>query len=70
MKCKIIQGDCLGVMQSMEACSVQCCVTSPPYWGLRSSMPGTVMIKDSLSSEEKEKVIKELTLLGVNGIVR
>ena len=28
-------GDCLEVMAGMEAESVQCCVTSPPYWGLR-----------------------------------
>ena len=31
----VIQGDCLSVMGGMEAGSVQCCVTSPPYWGLR-----------------------------------
>ncbi len=28
-------GDCRASMQSMEAESVQCAVTSPPYWGLR-----------------------------------
>lgn len=28
-------GDCLEVMAGMEAGSVHCCVTSPPYWGLR-----------------------------------
>ena len=28
-------GNCLDVMREMEAVSVQCCVTSPPYWGLR-----------------------------------
>ena len=32
---KIIQGDCLEVMRGMADCSVHCCVTSPPYWGLR-----------------------------------
>ncbi len=31
----IIQGDCLPVIGAMEASSVQCCVTSPPYWGVR-----------------------------------
>ena len=29
-------GDCLDVLASMPAESVHCCVTSPPYWGLRS----------------------------------
>jgi DNA modification methylase len=32
---KIIIGDCLAVLPTLPAASVQCCVTSPPYWGLR-----------------------------------
>jgi DNA modification methylase len=28
-------GDALEVLQTLPADSVQCCVTSPPYWGLR-----------------------------------
>jgi DNA modification methylase len=28
-------GDCIAVMESMEPESVDCVVTSPPYWGLR-----------------------------------
>ena len=28
-------GDSLTVLQTLSAASVQCCVTSPPYWGLR-----------------------------------
>lgn len=35
MSCQILHGDCLDVLQSISAESVQCCVTSPPYWGLR-----------------------------------
>ena len=31
----IIKGDCLNVMAGLPAASVHCCVTSPPYWGLR-----------------------------------
>ncbi len=31
----LITGDCLEVLPTLEAESVQCCVTSPPYWGLR-----------------------------------
>jgi len=31
----IVCGDALEVLRGMEAESVQCCVTSPPYWGLR-----------------------------------
>lgn len=32
---KLICGDALAELKKMEAQSVQCCVTSPPYWGLR-----------------------------------
>ena len=28
-------GDCLEVLRTLPDASVQCCVTSPPYWGLR-----------------------------------
>lgn len=32
---KIINGNCLDVLSDLRSESVQCCVTSPPYWGLR-----------------------------------
>lgn len=35
MTIKILQGDCIEVMRKMDAESVDCVVTSPPYWGLR-----------------------------------
>ena len=31
----ILQGDAIEVMRGMEPESVHCCITSPPYWGLR-----------------------------------
>jgi DNA modification methylase len=31
----ILTGDCRDILPTLEAGSVQCCVTSPPYWGLR-----------------------------------
>lgn len=33
--CRIIQGNALDVLKTIESESVQCCVTSPPYFGLR-----------------------------------
>jgi len=33
---QIIQGNCLQVMRNMPDGCVQTCITSPPYWGLRS----------------------------------
>ena len=35
MKATILIGDCLDGMATLDAGSVHCCVTSPPYWGLR-----------------------------------
>jgi DNA modification methylase len=32
---KLLTGDSLAVLPTLAAESVQCCVTSPPYWGLR-----------------------------------
>ena len=32
---KILMGDCMKSMRSLEPNSIQCCVTSPPYFGLR-----------------------------------
>jgi DNA modification methylase len=35
MTVKILNGDCRQVLKTLPAGSVHCCVTSPPYWGLR-----------------------------------
>ena len=35
MSIKILEGDCLQTLSSLEEKSVNTCVTSPPYWGLR-----------------------------------
>lgn len=35
IKWEIREGDCIHEMSKMEHGSVQCCVTSPPYWQLR-----------------------------------
>jgi len=35
MSSRVIIGDCRAVLPTLEAGSVQTCVTSPPYWGLR-----------------------------------
>jgi DNA modification methylase len=32
---QILQGDCLEVLKTLEPESIDCCITSPPYWGLR-----------------------------------
>ncbi len=41
-------GDCLAVMRGMDSESVQCCVTSPPYWGLRDyGVDGQLGLEDT-----------------------
>ena len=32
---EILLGDSRNILPQLETRSVQCCVTSPPYWGLR-----------------------------------
>ena len=32
---KILQGDCLETLKQLEKNSINTCITSPPYWGLR-----------------------------------
>lgn len=39
MSIRIIVGDCLARMAEIATASVQCVVTSPPYFGLRSYLP-------------------------------
>lgn len=61
MSVQILVGDSLAVLSALPDESVQCCVTSPPYWGLRSYLPdGVVLKKDAPPS-----VIAELEALGI-----
>jgi DNA modification methylase len=32
MAYKIIEGDVIDVLKTLESNSVHCCITSPPYW--------------------------------------
>ncbi len=36
MRNTVLVGDCLAVLKTLPSDSVHCCVTSPPYWGLRN----------------------------------
>src|SRR5947208_3535278 len=37
---KIYQGDSLDVLRRLPSRTAQCCITSPPYWGLRDYQTG------------------------------
>jgi hypothetical protein len=60
---RILHGDVREQLASLPDGCVQTCVTSPPYFGLRSYLPGTVKL--SLSAEEREQIREELSALGV-----
>jgi len=53
----IYQGDCLDILPTLEAKSIQCCVTSPPYYGLRDyGCAGQIGLEDS-PNEYVEKLV-------------
>jgi len=65
---RVFFGDCRDTMRDLKAqgVRVQCCVTSPPYYGLRSYMPDAVKLRGDINPEELESVLKELECLGVS----
>jgi DNA modification methylase len=49
MSVRVLTGDCRDVMRAMPAESVDCIVTSPPYWGLRDyGVPGQLGLEPTL----------------------
>ena len=66
----IFHGDALFALKNLQSESVNCCVTSPPYWGLRCYLPDQVQLKNGIPKGDIEKILKELTLLGIKGILR
>ena len=63
-----VTGDCRETMRAWAADGVraQMCVTSPPYFGLRSYMPDAVKLRGDINPEELASVLKELERLGVS----
>lgn len=58
MAVKIFKGDCIEVMRTMDANSVDCVVTSPPYWGLRDyGVDGQIGLETTLG-EHLEKMVE------------
>ncbi|NTF54396.1 site-specific DNA-methyltransferase [Agrobacterium rhizogenes] len=72
-RCKIHVGDCIDVMRSMPANSVDCVVTSPPYWGLRDyGVVGQIGLEPTLGEhlEVMVSVFREIRrILKVYGTV-
>jgi DNA modification methylase len=50
MSVAILKGDCREVLRTLPDESVQCIVTSPPYWGLRDyGVSGQMGLEKSLA---------------------
>ena len=62
----LYQGDCLDVLRGIPDGSVQCCVTSPPYFGLRSYDEKAVRIDPNLTDEKRAWLVAELKRRGVH----
>lgn len=47
----LLHGHCVDVLREMPADSVQACITSPPYWGLRNyQAPGQIGLEPTLEA--------------------
>jgi len=76
MTVELILGDCLESLQAIESSTVQCCVTSPPYYGLRDygvdgqigleSTPDEYVSKLVQVFREVKRVLKDDGLLWLN----
>lgn len=59
-------GDCRESMRQMPAGSAQTCVTSPPYFGLRSYDEKSVCIDPNLPDEKLAWLLAELARRGIH----
>ena len=60
----ILQGNVLERAKDIESNSVQCCVTSPPYWGLRDYGTATWEGGDENCSHKRDSKASESCTTG------
>lgn len=65
---EIIQGDCLEIVKTLEPKSVNCVVTSPPYWGLRDYGTSTWIGGDDNCPHMRTTKISKDTSTGHKGM--
>ena len=53
----LLQGDALEMLKGLESESVDCCVTSPPYYGLRSYLPDGVVLRADAPAWVSERLL-------------
>lgn len=64
MKGQIIQGDCLEALKNLPSDSVDCCITSPPYYGLRDYGTGKWIGGDPNCPHRRLSKFSEKTITG------
>jgi DNA modification methylase len=64
-KLTILTGDCRETLKTLPDASVHCAVTSPPYFGLRQYFADAVKLRDDLTPEQRQNIIKQLEQIGV-----
>ena len=64
MKVKILEGNCIEQLKSLPDESVNCCITSPPYWGLRDYGTGTWVGGDISCSHKRDSKQSDKTQTG------
>lgn len=63
---RLMTGDVNEQLAMLPSSSVQCVVTSPPYWKLRSYDEWSVRIDPTLPKEQIEWLIGELSRRGIH----
>lgn len=59
-------GDARVILPTFPDGAFNCCVTSPPYFGLRQYLfDGAVQIRDDVPSDVRDWLVKELERRGV-----
>ena len=65
---RIYEGDCLEFMRGLPEQSVNCCVTSPPYWGLRDYQAEGQLGLEATPEEYIERMVEAFR--GVRRVLR
>lgn len=63
---RLLLGDCIEQMRTLPDASVHTCVTSPPYFGLRSYDEASLRIDPSLPEEKRAWIEAELLRRGIH----
>ena len=66
MTVQILTGDCRALLKTLPEQSVQCVVTSPPYFGLRSYDETALRIDPALSDDKRAWLLAELDRRGIH----